>query len=155
MNIQLIAVGSKMPDWVNIAVAEYQKRFPSHIQFSITEIPLNKRGKNADIPRLMAKESELMLAAIGQSDRVIALDVQGKSFSSQQVAEQLRHWIDHNQSMSLLVGGPEGLTASCLQRADQRWSLSDLTLPHPLVRIIVAETLYRAWSIISGHPYHR
>ena len=96
-----------------------------------------------------------MLAAIGERDRVVALDVKGKPWSTEQLAGNLRDWQLGGDNISLLVGGPDGLADECLQRADQRWSLSALTLPHPLVRIVLAEQLYRAWTVNSNHPYHR
>ena len=96
-----------------------------------------------------------MLAALAKDDKVIALDVQGKNWSTEQLAQNLSDWRMDGRNISLLVGGPDGLAGECLQRAESRWSLSALTLPHPLVRIILMEQLYRAWSIISNHPYHR
>lgn len=155
MQIRLIAVGTRMPAWVEQGVADYTKRLPPEIQWLLKEIPLGKRGKNADIERAMAAESEAMLAAIPPRDKVIALEVKGKPWSTEQLAAELRDWQMQGDNISLLVGGPDGLGGDCLQRADQRWSLSPLTLPHPLVRIVVAEQLYRAWSINSHHPYHR
>lgn len=155
MHINLIAVGTKMPAWVEQGVAEYSKRLPPEIQFRVREIALGQRGKNADIQRAIASEGRQMLAAIGDRDRVIALDVGGKPWSTETLAAQLRDWQQQGDNISLLVGGPDGLAEECLQRAGQRWSLSALTLPHPLVRIVLAEQLYRAWSINNNHPYHR
>jgi 23S rRNA (pseudouridine1915-N3)-methyltransferase len=96
-----------------------------------------------------------MLGAVGERERVIALDVAGRGCSTEQLAGQLRDWLQDGRDLSLLIGGPDGLAAECLARADQRWSLSPLTLPHPLVRVLLAEQLYRAWTLVSGHPYHR
>jgi 23S rRNA (pseudouridine1915-N3)-methyltransferase len=144
-----------MPDWVQAGIGEYQKRFGPDVNLQWKEIALGNRGKNADIARAMAGEGEQMLAAIGKGDRVVALDVLGKSWSTPQLAQELAQWQQGGQGISLLVGGPDGLSPECLARADQRWSLSALTLPHPLVRILLAEQLYRAWSINHNHPYHR
>ena len=155
MRISLIAVGTRMPAWVETGVAEYRKRLPPEISFETREIALGKRGKNADITRAMAEEGAAMLAAIGARDRVIALDVRGKALSTEQLAEKLAAWQMHGDDVSLLVGGPDGLANVCLERASERWSLSALTLPHPLVRVLLAEQLYRAWSINHNHPYHR
>lgn len=155
MLIRLLAVGTRMPAWVEAGVAEYRKRLPPEIQFEIRELSLAQRGKNADIARALQQEGDAMLAAIGARDFVIALDVKGKSISTEQFAVDLAKWQQNGDPVSILVGGPDGLAAACLERAQQRWSLSALTLPHPIVRVVFAEQLYRAWSINSNHPYHR
>jgi 23S rRNA (pseudouridine1915-N3)-methyltransferase len=155
MRINLIAVGTKMPGWVNDGVAEYTKRMPADFSLQITEIALGQRGKNADIERAIRKEGELMLAAIPERDHVIALEVGGRPWSTEQLAENAGNWRMSGNNVSLLVGGPDGLAPACLARANQKWSLSPLTLPHPVVRILLAEQLYRAWSILQNHPYHR
>jgi 23S rRNA (pseudouridine1915-N3)-methyltransferase len=155
VRISLIAVGTRMPAWVEAGVAEYRKRLPPEISFEIREIGLGKRGKNADIARAMQEEGDAMLAAITPRDRVIALDVLGKSLGTEQLAGKLAQWQMDGDDISLLVGGPDGLAPNCLARAVEKWSLSALTLPHPLVRVLLAEQLYRAWSINANHPYHR
>ncbi|HPY41824.1 MAG TPA: 23S rRNA (pseudouridine(1915)-N(3))-methyltransferase RlmH, partial [Thiolinea sp.] len=109
----------------------------------------------SDLKRICELEGEKLLAAIPAGSLVIALDVLGKPWSTEQLSSQLDQWLASGQDVALLVGGPEGLSKACLQRSDQKWSLSALTFPHPLVRIIVAEQLFRAWSILSNHPYHR
>lgn len=103
----------------------------------------------------MQREGEAVLAAAGARDRVVALEVGGRPWSTEQLAEQLERWQLDGRDVSFLVGGPDGLAPECRARADQQWSLSPLTLPHPLVRILLAEQLYRAWSITRNHPYHR
>ncbi|MBB71912.1 MAG: 23S rRNA (pseudouridine(1915)-N(3))-methyltransferase RlmH [Legionellales bacterium] len=155
MNLQLIAVGKSMPSWVMAGFEEYAKRLPHPFTLQLIELPAGKRGKGANIEQLTAKEGELALSHIPPHHHVIALTVDGKPWSTEQLAEQLADWRDNSIDVSLLIGGPEGLAPACLARANQRWSLSALTLPHPLVRIVVAEQLYRAWSILAGHPYHR
>ena len=155
MKIRLISIGNKMPDWVTQAYDNYQKRLTGSIALELMEIPLNKRGKNADIKRLMDKESQQMLAAIPPRYRVVCLDVKGKSLSTEGLAKKLANYEQHGDNIALLVGGPEGLHSNCLARADERWSLSSMTLPHPMVRVILSEQIYRAWSINTGHPYHR
>ncbi len=155
MRIRLIAVGTKMPGWVEQGVDEYCKRLPPEMKLEIKEIAPGKRGKGADIQRAIQNEGKQILAAIGQYDRVIALDVKGKTWSTEQLATELKDWQREGDDISLLVGGPDGLAPECLQRAHQRWSLSALTLPHPLVRIVFAEQLYRAYTINTNHPYHR
>ncbi len=144
-----------MPKWVEQGVDEYCKRLPPELKLEVKEIALGKRGKGADIRRAIASEGQQMQAAIGDRDRVVALDVKGKPWSTEQLASNLRDWQLGGANVSLLVGGPDGLAQECLDRADQRWSLSALTLPHPLVRIVLAEQLYRAWTINNNHPYHR
>src|SRR5690606_40497350 len=123
MRISLIAVGTRMPAWVEAGISEYRKRLPPEIQFDIREIALGKRGKNADIARAMQEEGEAMQAAITPRDRVIALDVRGKSLSTEQLAAKLATWQMEGDDISLLVGGPDGLAPACLDRAAERWSL--------------------------------
>ena len=154
MKIQLIAVGTKMPDWVTAGFTEYQRRFPKEIPLELIEIPAGKRGKNADIARILQKEGELTMAAAGKA-RIVILDIPGKPWTTEQLAQQLEVWKQDGRDVALLIGGPEGLSPECKAAAEQSWSLSPLTLPHPLVRIVVAESLYRAWSITTNHPYHR
>lgn len=155
MRIHLIAMGTRLKSWVEQGFSEYQKRLPGDFQLLLSEIPLQKRGKNADIPRVLEKEGEKMLQAIPVNTLVCALDVKGKSYSTEQLAAQLQRWRESGQDLALLIGGPEGLAKACAERASVAWSLSELTLPHPLVRIVVAEQLYRAYSLLSNHPYHR
>ncbi len=155
MRLRVIAVGTKMPDWVEAGCNEYLKRLPSELNFDIIELPLGQRGKGADINRAINREGEAMLKAIGEHDHVIALDVLGKPWGTEQLADKLQQWQLSGDNFSLLVGGPDGLAPECLKRANSRWSLSALTLPHPLVRILLVEQIYRAGTINSGHPYHR
>jgi 23S rRNA (pseudouridine1915-N3)-methyltransferase len=155
MRIHLIAVGHRMPAWVESGYGEYAKRLPVECSLKLVEIPLAKRGKNADIARLQQQEAERILNAIPKGAKVVALEVDGKNWSTQKLADHMQDWLQGGRDIALLVGGPDGLAGECRQRADLLWSLSPLTLPHPLVRIVIAEQLYRAWSIIQGHPYHR
>ncbi len=155
MIIRLIAVGHKMPSWVEAGYQEYARRLPRECRLELVEIAAAKRGKQADIARIMAKEAEAVKAAIQPGDWVVALDVLGKNWSTPELANQLTRWQDQGRNVALLVGGPEGLTDELRNMADQKWSLSALTLPHPLVRVVVAEALYRAWTVTVNHPYHR
>lgn len=155
MKIQLICVGTKMPDWVEAGVAEYRKRLPRDFELGIAEIALGARGKGMDVGKAIAKEGEACLRAVGKGDYLVALDVRGKALDTEQLAGQLRQIRDGGRNLSLLVGGPDGLAPECLAAADARWSLSSLTFPHPIVRVILAEQLYRCWSILANHPYHR
>ncbi|OPX55837.1 23S rRNA (pseudouridine1915-N3)-methyltransferase [Oceanospirillum multiglobuliferum] len=155
MKIKLIAVGTKMPSWVEQGYQEYAKRLPREFSLELVEIPPGNRGKNADIERAIRKEGDLMMAKIHPSDHVVALEVLGKPWSTENLADEAERWKMSGQDVALLVGGPEGLAPECKQRANQQWSLSPLTLPHPMVRIILSEQIYRAWSLLQGHPYHR
>lgn len=155
MKLQLVAVGTKMPAWVTSGFEEYQRRFPRDLKLELVEIPAGKRGKNADIERILHREGEQMLEAIAKSARIVTLDIPGRPWTTPQVAEQLTRWQHDGRDVAILIGGPEGLAPACKAAAEQSWSLSPLTLPHPLVRIVVAESLYRAWSINNNHPYHR
>lgn len=155
MKISLIAVGRKMPVWVEQGYQEYAKRMPRECSLELIEIEAEKRGKSGSSQRWMEQEGKRMLAAIPKGDRVVALEVKGAAWSTEKLAKQLEGWMHSGSGVSLLVGGPDGLSAACLQRADQKWSLSNLTLPHPLVRVLLSEQLYRAWSVVNNHPYHR
>ncbi len=155
MKIKLIAVGTKMPKWVRESVAEYQKRIEKDLGFSIIEVPMAKRSKSHSVTQCMQKEGAALLAEVQKSDFVVSLDVQGKSIDTATLARRLGDLRLDGLNLSLLVGGPDGLSEECLGRANESWSLSALTLPHPLVRVLVTEQLYRASSILKGHPYHR
>lgn len=155
MKLQLVAVGTKMPDWVQTGFLEYLLRFPKDMPLELTEVQAGKRGKNADIKRILEKEGEMMLAATGKGNRIVTLDIPGQPWETPHLATQLERWKLDGRDVSLLIGGPEGLSPACKAAAEQSWSLSALTLPHPLVRVLVAESLYRAWSITANHPYHR
>lgn len=155
MRIRLITVGSKMPGWVEDGYEEYSRRLGADLRLDLIEIPLNRRGRGADVNRLQEKEANQILAAVGQGDLVVTMEIRGKAWSTEQLADNMGDWMHSGRNVSLLVGGPEGLHPSCMAQADLRWSLSPLTLPHPLVRVVVAEQVYRAWSILKNHPYHK
>ena len=144
-----------MPDWVSTGYHEFSKRLNDDVRLELVEIAAGKRGKSVDIARLTEKEGEAQLAAVANNDRVIALEVHGKPWSTEDLSQKLRQWLAEGRNISLLVGGPEGLSADASARADEQWSLSPLTLPHPLVRVLLAEQIYRAWTLLKGHPYHR
>ena len=155
MQLLVAAVGQRMPGWVVDAWAEYSRRMPQGLSLSLREIPLAKRGKNADTRRLTDTESKALLAAMPAHARVIALDVRGKAWSTEQLATNLENWMGEGRVVGFMIGGPDGISPDIMARADQRWSLGPLTLPHPLVRVVLAEQLYRAWTITQNHPYHR
>lgn len=154
MKVRLLAVGQKMPGWVTEGFQEYAGRMPPECRLELIEIPLAMRAKNQAVERAMQQEGDRLLAAAG-NDRLVALDVRGKAFSTEQLADELQEWLAGGRNVALAVGGPDGLAPGVLARAEQRWSLSPLTLPHPLVRVVLAEQLYRAMSILRNHPYHR
>jgi 23S rRNA (pseudouridine1915-N3)-methyltransferase len=155
MKLTIIAVGSKMPAWVQQGYEEYARRFTRDMPLELIEIPAGKRGKNADIKRILEQEGEKMLAAVGKGSKIVTLEVTGHNWSSPQLAAKLVDWQHDGRDICLLVGGPEGLSPHCIAASEEKWSLSALTLPHPLVRVVLAESLYRAWSISTNHPYHR
>lgn len=155
MKIHLIAVGTKMPDWVDAGYREYAKRLPAECELRLIEIPAVKRGKNVDVRRVLETEGQALLAKLPAGAYPVSLDVGGKAYSTEQLAQRLKIWLAAGTDVGLMVGGPEGLSPECKARAAESWSLSALTLPHPVVRIVVAEALYRAWSLLNNHPYHR
>ena len=155
MLIHLIAVGTRMPNWVEDGFSEYAKRMPPESKIKLVEIAAGKRAKNSDLRRLTQQEGEKMLAAIPKGAKVVALDVLGKPCSTEELAKELKTWQGSGQDIAILIGGPEGLAEDCLKKAQQKISLSKLTLPHPLVRVVLVEQLYRATTILKGHPYHK
>lgn len=155
MKINLIAVGNKMPKWVDEACSTYIKRLSSNINFQLIQIPLAKRHKKDLTDSAMDAECELILKQIPKGSLVIALELTGTNWHSDELANFLKESTLNYPTLTFLIGGPDGLSQACLNRAEKKWSLSNLTLPHPLARIMVCEALYRASTIIDGHPYHR
>jgi len=144
-----------MPQWVEAGVAEYKPRLPREWRFELVEIPVARRGDNPDLARLRQAEGEKMLRAIPAGAEVIAFDERGETLGTLGWAKAVQGWQQHGRDVALLVGGPDGLSPECRARASRTWSLSKLTLPHGMVRVLVLEQLYRAWSVAAGHPYHR
>ncbi len=155
MKIKILSIGTKMPSWVNEGVNEYLKRLPADLKLEIIGLPLASRNKNADIKRIMQKETDSLLAHIQPNDYVIALEVKGHNWSTEVLAKKLESWRMDGLNIIFLIGGPDGLGEACRNRADQQWSLSALTLPHPIVRVLLSEQIYRAWTVTQNHPYHR
>lgn len=155
MRIHLLAIGTRMPDWVSKGYQEYAKRLPRECSLQLVELPAGRRGKGADVQRARTEEGRQMLAALPRDCTVVALDEHGEPWTTLQLAQRLSAWLSSGRDVALLVGGADGLDAACLERADLKWSLSGLTFPHALVRVLLAEQLYRAWSLTTGHPYHR
>jgi 23S rRNA (pseudouridine1915-N3)-methyltransferase len=155
MQIHLIAVGTRMPAWIAQGYEDYARRLPRECSLRLVEIPLGRRSRTHPSAQAVEEEGRRMLSAIPERCLVVAMEVGGRSWDTPALAARLQEWLLSGRDIVLLVGGPDGLSRDCLQRADLRWSLSALTLPHALVRVVLAEQLYRAWTIISGHPYHR
>jgi 23S rRNA (pseudouridine1915-N3)-methyltransferase len=155
MQLLVAAVGTRMPAWVQQGWDEYARRFPRGLSLALKEIPLARRGGNADVDALRSAEWGALQGAVPAGYRQVALDREGRQWSTAELAGELERWMRDEHGVCFLVGGPDGLAGECLARADDRWSLGRLTLPHPMVRVILAEQLYRAWTITRNHPYHR
>lgn len=155
MHFKVAAIGQRMPSWVGDAWQEYSKRFPRNPSISLLELATERRGRNADIERLVEREGEKLLGAIPDSAIVVGLDERGRAWPTKTLAGNVRGWMSGGRDVYFMIGGPDGLSRACLQRADLQWSLGPLTLPHPLVRVILIEQLYRALMIVNNHPYHR
>ncbi len=155
MKARLIAVGDGAPDWVAQGFAEYRKRLSHWLPLDLVEIVPGLRGKGRDAARAVADEGARVLAALPKSARVVVLDARGKPWSSEHLAQRLEQWREDGRDLALLVGGPEGHSVEVLAVADESWSLGPLTLPHMIVRLLVAEQLYRAAAMLANHPYHR
>ena len=149
--LRILAVGTRMPAWVQAGFAEYHKRMPRDFAVELREIPVSRR----DGARAVAEEGEALLAALAPDEHAVTLEVGGEPWSTADLAARLRAWRDEGRRAAFLIGGPDGLSDACRARAAGQWSLSRLTLPHPLVRIVLMEQIYRAWSILGAHPYHR
>lgn len=154
MRIRLIAIGTRMPEWIEAGYADYAQRLPRELKLELVELPVEHRGKNADIARLREAEGERILKAVGES-RLIALDERGSQPDTLGWAKALKEWMQDGRDVALAIGGPDGHAPAVLAKAEAKWSLSKLTFPHALVRVLVAEQLYRAWSVLQNHPYHR
>ncbi|GAB1408142.1 23S rRNA (pseudouridine(1915)-N(3))-methyltransferase RlmH [Thermomonas brevis] len=155
MKARLVAVGERAPGWVAEGFAEYQKRLSHWLPLELVEVEPGIRGKGRDTARAMADEGARVLAALPRNPHVVALDGRGRMHSSEHLAQRLEHWRGQGRDLAFLIGGPEGHAADVLARADEQWSLGPLTLPHMLVRLVLAEQLYRAAAMLANHPYHR
>jgi 23S rRNA (pseudouridine1915-N3)-methyltransferase len=155
MRIHLLTVGSRRPQWEQQGYQEYARRLPKECALELREIPLARPAGRSSRERRLEEEGTRLLKAVPAKARVIGLDERGQSWNSQDLAKQLQLWLEDSRDIALLVGGPDGLAKACKTATERCWSLSPMTLPHGLVRILVAEQLYRAWTILQGHPYHR
>ncbi len=155
MHIRLLAVGNRQPAWVDTAFDSYCDRFPAVWKFRLETIAVRPRSKGGPAAAAVQAEGEKILHKLSAAEQIIALDENGDQHSSSELAQRLRDWQADGRDLGFVIGGPDGLAEKCLQRANSVWSLSRLTLPHGLARVLFAEQLYRAWSLTQGHPYHR
>lgn len=155
MKLRVLAVGSRPPEWAAAAFEDFARRLPHPFSIGLDEIPLGKRRKGEAPDRAVAEEARRLRAAVPRGARIVALDRRGQAWSTERLAEHLSDWRGEGRDCAFLIGGPDGLDDALRGEADAVWSLGPLTLPHMLVRVIVAEQLYRAWSILENHPYHR
>lgn len=154
MKLRVIAVGTRPPEWVSAAFADYARRLPREMPLELVQVSPASH-KNAGPEQARVQEGRRLLGQVGERDWVVALDEGGRSASTRELAQQMDHWRMQGRDVTFLIGGAEGLATACRARADQVLSLSALTLPHALVRVVLAEQLYRAWTVLTGHPYHR
>ena len=155
MKLCVIAVGQRVPAWASQAWDDYAKRFPRELSLELKPIKTEPRTGGKTAAQAMAAERQRIEAALPRAAHVVALDERGQTLSTQGLARRLGQWQDQGRDVALLIGGPDGLDPALRQSAHERIRLSDLTLPHAMVRVLLAEQLYRAWSIRVGHPYHR
>ncbi len=155
MQINILAVGDKTPSWVDTGINEYLARMPNECSVKIITVSTTKRTKNISILKAQEREQNLLFKASAKNSYRIALDEKGKTWSTAKLVTQLEAWLQNIPVVNLYIGGPDGFTDDFLEQVDAVWSLSALTMPHMLVRLVLVEQLYRAWTVIQGHPYHR
>ncbi|AZR82712.1 23S rRNA (pseudouridine(1915)-N(3))-methyltransferase RlmH [Thiomicrospira sp. S5] len=155
MIIHFIVIGQKMPRWVQDGYTEYAKRLPKACSLKLVELPMATRGKSGSVAHYKAEEAKRILAVLPKGCQLVVLDEHGQQTTTVQFSQKLDDWLASGQDVALVVGGPDGLAPELIQQAEWKWGLSKLTLPHPLVRVLVAEQIYRAWSVLQNHPYHR
>lgn len=155
MRIRIIAASNKQPDWVNAGFDQYAKRFRDGVTVELVAVSLSRRTPSGDIRAAVNDEGRRMLARVRSTDLVVAMSESGTAWRTGDLAGRLEDWLAIGAPVCVLIGGPDGLARACLERADLTWSVSPLTLPHGLVRVVAIESLYRAWSILRAHPYHR
>jgi 23S rRNA (pseudouridine1915-N3)-methyltransferase len=155
LRLALLTASNRQPEWVDAGADDYAKRLRGRCSLEIKTVPLAKRTASTPVDKAIDDEGERLLALVPQGAHVVALCEGGKPWSTKELAQKLEGWMSLGAPVCLLVGGPDGLSAACIERSRERWSLSNLTLPHGLVKIVAAEALYRAWSLLENHPYHR
>jgi len=156
MQITIAAVGTRLEPWIYEAFGSYRARLPRHLKVAVEEIPAARRtGRTRSAAAAIETEGERLLRHVGPGVLAVALDERGRQLSSTELAAEVNGWLQRQREVAILIGGPDGLSDACRSRADRLWSLSRLTFPHGVVRVLLAEQLYRAWTILQGHPYHR
>jgi 23S rRNA (pseudouridine1915-N3)-methyltransferase len=155
MPLGLVAVGQKPPAWAETAYDDFAKRFPPELKLVLKAVKAEPRTAGKTAAQMMAAEAQRIEAAIPKGARRLVLDERGTRLTTVQLADRLRFWLGDGRDVAMLVGGPDGLDPTLKATADETLRLSDLTLPHAFVRVLLAEALYRAWSVTAGHPYHR
>lgn len=155
MRAHILTIAERAPSWVRQGYEDYAARLAHKLPLTLIELPLGRRGKSADPRRAIADEGQRMQAVLPKNAHIVALDGRGEAWSSEALARQLEAWMMQGRDPCFLIGGPDGLAPTCLALARQKWSLGPLTLPHALVRIVLAEQLFRACSLLANHPYHR
>jgi 23S rRNA (pseudouridine1915-N3)-methyltransferase len=155
IKINIISVGKKVPAWIQSGYQEYLKRLPHELNLKLVEIPPTRRGKNISIEKIVKQEAVVILKDIPEHYHIVVLDERGKSQTTVNFSKKIKQWMNTGQDTCFIIGGPDGLDRSVLDAANENWSLSDYTLPHALVRVLLIEQIYRAWCILKNHPYHR
>ena len=155
MRLVIVAVGERQPAWAREAFDEFAKRMPAEARLALVEVKAEPRDRGKTTEQAMAAEAQRLRIAIPRGGWVVALDEHGQRRTTAQLAQRLTHWRGLGRSVALLIGGPDGLASALKEGADETLRLSDLTLPHALARVLLAEALYRASSVLAGHPYHR
>jgi 23S rRNA (pseudouridine1915-N3)-methyltransferase len=155
MKLVLVAVGQRQPDWADAAFEDFAKRLPTECRLELKAVKAEPRTSGKTVEAMMAAEGERIEAALPKGARRVVLDERGERRTTSQLAERLRFWLGDGRDVALIVGGPDGLDAKLKASADETLRLSDLTMPHAFARVLLAEALYRAWSVTAGHPYHR
>lgn len=155
MQITVAAVGTRLEPWIYEAFESYQTRLPRHLNLALEEIPAARRTGGKRSAAAIEAEGEKLLRCVRPGALALALDERGRQWSSTEFAAELKIWLEHHPQVAILIGGPDGMSDACRARADRLWSLSRLTYPHGMVRVLLAEQVYRAWTILQGHPYHR
>jgi 23S rRNA (pseudouridine1915-N3)-methyltransferase len=155
MRLWVVAIGQRMPAWADAAWGDFSKRFPPDLRLELKEVKAHPRSGGATAEQCMASEALRLEAAIPKGCRRVVLDERGDRLTTKAMAQQLQLWLPEGRDVAILIGGPDGLAPAIKATADDTWRLSDLTLPHAFVRVMLAEALYRAWTVTIGHPYHR
>lgn len=155
MRVRVVAAGTRLPEWMNAGFEDYARRMPAESKVELREIAVARAKAGGDVERAKRDEGEKMLAAVPDGTYVVALDVLGKPLDTAALSRWWAKRLQDGRDLAFLIGGPDGLAPACLARADEKLSLSALTLPHGLARVVLAEAMYRAASLLKGHPYHR